>query len=363
MTVDLADGELRPHIHREPAEVDLGIDDWLEALGAVFAAPLLIAAELALNAAEDAFRALIDHTVGAGIRAVAGQIQETLNTAVLSAGLGNAQLTGVAITPYGILVQLQVTTPPPARLNPILGIEVDQQIADLGPAGSGTVSGVTCDKDAAYHYDDHHWWTMITLAAIPHDLGDQVSFEWTVNGAAVGPGTTEQFVPAHTYDGSPLPDPGRIQRILSPGGASLRINHSPPDGNLNLYVRCVARNAGGREASRGEVLMIMDHQRTYEARYAEDVGACIRHLVDDLGRGPVQWPPDSGDPVAWRDRLIDDHIGPLIRGEAVSGIGAVEMSSLVGLLTAEHAKVPWLQQLRPDIRDADAFAADRAGRR
>jgi hypothetical protein len=39
------------------------------------------------------------------------------------------------------------------------------------------------------------------------------------------------------------------------------------------------------------------------------------------------------------------------------------MSSLVGLLTAEHAKVPWLQQLRPDIRDAGAFAADRAGRR
>jgi hypothetical protein len=218
----------------------------------------------------------------------------------MSVGLDNSRLTGVAINRYGILVQMQVTIPPATRLNPILGIQVDQHVTDLGIVGSGTQTGVTCNADAAYAYQDRHRWTTVTLTAIPQALGDdQVTYEWTVNGDDVDPGSSEQFVPARTYDGSEPSEPGRIQRLLSPNGVQLTINHSPPEGNLNLFVQCVARNASGGEATRGEVLAITEHQRQFESSYAEDLADCVRHLVDELGRGPVRWPPDPGDPVAW----------------------------------------------------------------
>jgi hypothetical protein len=42
----------------------------------------------------------------------------------------------------------------------------------------------------------------------------------------------------------------------------------------------------------------------------EDLANCVRHLVDELGRGPVRWPPDPGDPVAWRDRLTPNVPSP-----------------------------------------------------
>jgi len=106
-----------------------------------------------------------------------------------------------------------------------------------------------------------------------------VTNEWTINGEAVGPGS---------------------------------------EGNLNLFVQCVARNASGREAARGAVLTITDHQRQFDSSYTEDLANCVRHLVDELGRGPVRWPPDPGDPVAWRDRLIGDHLAPLIQRDTVA---------------------------------------------
>jgi hypothetical protein len=199
--------------------------------------------------AERIFKKLIDQAVGEALKGVAEQIQATLNPAVLSVGLDNSRLTGVAINRYGILVQLQVTTPPATRLNPILGIQVDQHVTDLGIVGSGTQTGVTCNADTAYAYQDRHRWTTVTLTAIPQALGDQVTYEWTVNGDDVDPGSSEQFVPARTYDGSELSEPGRIQRLLSPNGVQLTINHSPLEGNLNLFVQCVARNASGREAT------------------------------------------------------------------------------------------------------------------
>jgi len=363
LSIDLVNGALVPRVRHRPAEVDLDIDTWLEVLGAIFAAPLLIAAEAFVADAERMFQRLIDQAVGAALQAVAEQIQATLNTAVLSVGLDNARLTGVAINRYGILVQLQVTTPPATRLNPILGIRVDQRVTDLGVVGSGTETGVTCNANATYAYRDRHRWTMITLTAIPQALGDQVTYEWTVNGDELGPGSSEQFVPARTYDGSELSEPGRIQRILSATGAELRINHSPPEGNLNLFVRCVARNAAGREAARGEMLTITDHQRQFEASYAEDLADCVRHLVDELGRGPVRWPPDPGDPVAWRDRLIGDHIGPLIQRDTISRASAIQLSSLIGLLSATGAKQSWLEHLRPNLTGAMSTSRRRFGPR
>jgi hypothetical protein len=271
---------------------------------------------------------------------------------VISVGLDNSRLTGVAINPYGILVQMQVTTPPATRLNPILGIQVDQQITDLEVAGSGSQTGITCRTNATYAYQDRHRWTKITLTAIPQALGDQVSYEWMINGEAVDPDRSEQFIPATTYDGSEMPTPGRIQRILSPTGVQLTINHSPPEGNLNLFVQCVARNAAGREAARGVVLTITDHQRQFDSSYTEDLANCVRQLADELGHGPVRWPPDPGDPVAWRDRLIGDHIGPLIQRDTVSRASAVQLSSLIGLLTSKGGGQPWLQQLQPNLRGA-----------
>jgi hypothetical protein len=363
MSIELVNGALVPQVRPRPADIDLDIDTWVEVLGAIFAAPLLIAAEAAVADAERTFKRLIDQAVGKALRDVAGQIQATLNTAVLSVGLDNLLLTGVAINRYGILLQMQVTTPSATRLNPILGIQVDQHITDLDVAGTGTQTGVTCNVTAAYAYQDQHRWTTVTLTAVPQALGDQVSYEWTVNGADVGPGSSEQFIPARTYDGSELPQPGRIQRVLSRNGAQLLINHSPPEGNLNLFVQCVARNSSGREATRGQVLTITDHQRQFESSYADDLAGCVRHLADELGRGPVRWPPDPGDPVAWRDRLIQDHIGPLIQRDAISRAGAVQLSSLIGLLTPKIGAHPWLEHLRPNLSGAMSISRQRSAPR
>ena len=352
LTIELVNGALVPRVRPRPAEVDLNIDTWVEVLGALFAAPLLVAAEAFLADADRMFKRLIDQAVGDALKGVAEQIQATLNTAVLSVGLDNSRLTGVAINPYGILVQMQVTTPPATRLNPILGIGVDEHVVDLDVVGSGMQTGITCNTNASYAYQDQHRWTKITLTAMPQALGDQVTYQWAINGEGVGPDRSEQFVPARTYDDSELPTPGRIQRILNPTGVQLTINHSPPEGNLNLFVQCVARNAAGRQAARGVVLTITDHQRQYESRYTEDVADCVQHLVDELGRGPVRWPPDPGDPVAWRDRLIGDHIGPLIQRDAVSRASAVQLSSLIGLLASKGGSKPWLEQLRPNLSGA-----------
>ena len=188
-----------------------------------------------------------------------------------------------------------------------------------------------------------------------------MTYQWTINGETVGPDHSEQFVPARTYDGSELPTHGRIQRILSPTGVQLTINHSPPEGNLNLFVQCVARNASGRQAARGVTLSIADHQRQYESSYTEDQANCVRHLIDELGRGPVRWPPDPGDPVAWRDRLIRDHIGPLIQRDTVSRASAVQLSSLIGLLTSKGGNQPWLEQQRPNLTGAMSIARRQSG--
>ncbi len=352
LTIDLVDGKLVPRVRARPAEVDLDIADWLEVLGAIFAAPLLAVAEAAVAEAEKVIKRVVDQAVGDALKAVAGQIQATLNSAVTSVGLDDIRLTGAAISRYGILVQMQVTTPSAGRLNPILGIQVDQHATDLGVVHSGTLTGVTCRTDVGYAYQDHRRSTVVTLTAMPQALGDQVSFEWTVNGDDVDPGNSEQFVPARTYDGSELPHRGRIQRILSENGVQLRINHSPPEGNLNLFVQCVARNAAGREAARGAVLTITDHLRQFESRYSEDLAECVQQLVDGLGRGPVRWPPDPNDPQAWRDRLVRDHLGPLIQRDSVSRAGAVQLSSLVGLLATQGGKQPWLEVLRPNLSGA-----------
>ncbi len=363
LSIELANGVLVPRVRPRPADIDLDIDTWLEVLGAIFAAPLLIAAEAAVVAAEGTLRTLVDRAIGEALKGVAEQIQSTLNAAVLSVGLDNLQLTGVAINRHGIVVQIHVTTPPATRLNPILGIQVDRQVSDLGLVGSGTQTNLTCSPGTTYAYQDRHRWTTATLVAVPQDLGDQVSYEWTVNGDDVDPGTSEQFIPARTYDGSELPQPGRIQRILGANGAQLRINHSPPEGNLNLFVYCVARNASGREAARGMVLTITDHQRLFESSYSEDLAACIRRRLDELGRGPIRWPPDPGDPVAWRNRLIRDHLGPLVHRDFVSRADAVQLSSRVALLTPTNGRAPWLERLRPNLSGALSTGRRRPGPR
>jgi hypothetical protein len=120
LTIELVNGVLVPQVQARPAEVDLNIDTWLEVLGAIFAAPLLIAAEAFLADAEGMFKRMIDQAVGDALKGVAEQVQATLNTAVISVGLDNSRLTGVAINPYGILVQMQVTTPRLPALTPFL---------------------------------------------------------------------------------------------------------------------------------------------------------------------------------------------------------------------------------------------------
>jgi hypothetical protein len=131
LTIELVNGTLVPRVRPRPAEVDLNIDTWLEVLGAVFAAPLLIAAEAFLADAERMFKRLIDQAVGDALKSVAEQIQATLNAAVLSVGLDNSRLTGVAINPYGILVQMQVTTPRPPASTPSSASDQRRTIQDL----------------------------------------------------------------------------------------------------------------------------------------------------------------------------------------------------------------------------------------
>ena len=329
LSIELVNGVLVPRVRPRPAEIDLDIDTWVEVLGAIFAAPLLIAAEAAVAAAERTFNRSSTRPSGEALKGVAEQIQATLNAAVLSVGLDNLRLTGVAINRYGILVQMQVTTPAATRLNPILGIQVDRRVSDLGVVGSGTQTGLTCNADATYAYQDRHRWTTVTLTAMPQDArrpGD-LRVDGERRRRRPGNAASSSSRPGPTTAPS-CPSPAESSGSSSDNGVQLRINHSPPEGNLNLFVQCVARNASGREAARGVVLTITDHQRQFESSYAEDLADCVRHLVDELGRGPVRWPPDPGDPVAWRDRLIRDHLGPLIQRDSVSRAGAVQLSSL-----------------------------------
>jgi hypothetical protein len=51
LTIELV-AALVPRVRPGPAEVDLNIDTWVEVLGALFAAPLLVAAEAFLADAE-----------------------------------------------------------------------------------------------------------------------------------------------------------------------------------------------------------------------------------------------------------------------------------------------------------------------
>jgi hypothetical protein len=111
------------------------------------------------------------------------------------------------------------------------------------------------------------------------------------------------------------------------------------------------------------VLTITDHQRQSESSYTEDLANCVRHLIEELGHGPVRWPPDPGDPVAWRDRLIGDHIGPLIQRDTVSRASAVQLSSLIGLLTSKGSQRVWLDQLRPNLTGAISIGRRQSGPR
>ena len=64
--------------------------------------------------------------------------------------------------------------------------------------------------------------------------------------------------------------------------------------------------------------------------------------------------PDPGDPEEWRERLVRDHLGPLIQRDSVSRAGAVQLSSLVGLLATDGGKQAWLEHLRPNLSGAMA---------
>jgi hypothetical protein len=95
--------------------------------------------------------------------------------------------------------------------------------------------------------------------------------------------------------------------------------------------------------------------------WVEAGGRGCGYLHLDLGHGPVMWPPDPGDPVAWRDRLIRDHIGPLIQRDAVSRASAVQLSSLIGLFASKGGRQPWLEQLRPNLSGALSIGRRRSG--
>jgi hypothetical protein len=106
-------------------------------------------------------------------------------------------------------------------------------------------------------------------------------------------------------------------------------------------VQCVARNAADRQATRGAVLTITDHQRQFEASCAEDLGQ-LRALPDRRTRphaGEVAAEPRRSGGLV--DRLIGDHIGPLIQRDTVSRASAVQLSSLVGLITFKGGGHPW----------------------
>ncbi len=176
LTIELVNGELVPRVRARPAEVDLDIDTWVEVLGAIFAAPVLAAAEAAVAAAERIFKRIIDQAVGRGAerpspdRSRPRSMQRCSRWASTTCGLPGWRSTVTAS-----LVQLQVTTPPATRLNPILGIQVDTRVSDLGVVRSGTQSGLTCKADVGYAYQDRHRRTVITLTALPQELGDQVT--------------------------------------------------------------------------------------------------------------------------------------------------------------------------------------------
>lgn len=70
--------------------------------------------------------------------------------------------------------------------------------------------------------------------------------------------------------------PARVQLILEPGGAELTINHSPPEGNFNVLIRCVATSAGGTRAEAGAQVFFRADQRIWDDQYAQDVRACLQ---------------------------------------------------------------------------------------
>ena len=185
--MELVNGALVPRVRARPAEIDLDIDTWVEVLGAIFAAPLLIAAEAGVAAAEGMFERLIDQAVGQALAAVADQIQATLNTAVLSVGFGQPAVDRGGDQPVRHLGANAGDDAGGHRLNPILGIRLDQQVTDLGVVSSGTKPGRDLPRDTSYAYQDRHQWTTVTLTAMPQALGDQVAYAWTVNGDEVEP--------------------------------------------------------------------------------------------------------------------------------------------------------------------------------
>ena len=244
------------------------------------------------------------------------------------------------------------TTPPASRLNPILGIHVDQQVTDLGVVDRGSQTGLTCNTNAAYAYQDRHRWTMITLTAMPQELVDQVTYEWTINGEAIGPDRSEQFVPARTYDGSELPTHGRIQRILSPTRVQLTINHSPSRRQPQPVraMRCAQRLRPACRARRGAdhhrsstAIRSQLHRRPRQLRAAP--GGRARPWTGEVAAGPGR----SGGVAGPADR--GPH-RPTIQRDAVSRASAGPLRSLIGLLNSKGGSQPWLEQLRPNLSGA-----------
>ena len=345
MQLDVEQNQLVPRVRIGRPQIDLDIDWWVYVLAAIALGPITLLAQHLVDQVVDAFETLGRRVLTAALHSVSTTFQDALNR-LFSDLTEGVQLRDAAITPQGLFLQLWLATPSPHRLNPRLGLQVSDDRRDLGTAGTGTAKDVTCTH-GSYRYADRREWKIATLTPVPAELGDQVSYAWFANGVPIAPGTGEAFYAATTFDGSPLARPARVQLILAAGGGELRINHSPPEGNFSVLVRCVATSASGTGAEAGAQIVFRADQRVWDEQYGQDVRACLQAGLKQLGRGPVMWPPPGDpDPDALRGR-VRDRLGPLIQRDDPADLRAIPRSlgAAAALLRQAGDQSHWLQRV------------------
>jgi hypothetical protein len=296
MQLDVERNVLVPRVRIGRPEIDLDIDWWVYVLAAIALGPITLLAQHLVDQIVDAFETVGQRLLTAALHSVTTTFQDALNRLLGDVTQGDVQLRDAAITRQGLFLQLWLPTPAPHRLNPRLGLRLTEDRRDLGTVGTGTAKDVTCTHNS-YSYTDRREWKIATLTPQPAELGDLVSYAWFANGLPIAPGTGEAFYDATTYDGSRLARPARVQLILAAGGGELTINHSPPQGNFSVLIRCVATSAAGTRAEAGAQVFFRADQRIWDEQYTEDVRACLA-----AGSRSSIAAPSCGHPPATRTR-------------------------------------------------------------
>jgi hypothetical protein len=349
MQLDVERNVLVPRVRIGRPEIDLDIDWWVYVLAAVLLGPITLLVQHLIDQVVEAFETFGQRFLTAALHSVSVTFQDALNRLFGDLTQG-VQLRDAAITPQGLFLQLWLPTPPPHRLNPRLGLRLTEDRRDLGTVATGTAKDVTCTHDS-YRYTDRREWKIATLTPEPAELGDQVSYAWFANGLPIAPGTGEAFYEATTFDGSRLTRPARVQLILATGGAVLTINHSPPEGNFSVLVRCVATSAAGTQAEAGAQVFFRADQRVWDQQYNQDVRACLQAGLKQLGPGPIMWPPPGDpDPGALRGR-VRDRLGPLIQTGDLDMI-SWQVAAAAALLRGAGQRGRWLERVQAEAGTA-----------